>query len=369
MKPEKDDLDLRNAFGPVPEDVEKLVLQTASSVQSAPPQRRRKARTLVIVLALVLSVMLLAAAAASRTGWREFFQDFRYASMPNGAEAAMNISKPLRFEVGPLTFTVNQVLSDGKIAMMATQVTSTDGSKVLCTGDADPEGSRLGSSGDSGKQLAAMLNLDPLTDWPTAARTLGVPLYLVRAILDPDTECCESEMESYLFDEKGNLTYFSMLSLINTQGMTEMPTTLFLSVSAIDPETGECLETWKNRPNITIPFSPKAEERVYVPTEETYINGFRLENVRAERYVTGAYIYTTLTAPDGATEDSPYEARLYDRLTFYQSDGTRYDDGISLSGNINRDALPTVVVESMISVNTLPKSLYLMLDGELVELK
>lgn len=368
MKPEKDDLELRNAFGPVPEDVEKLVLQTASSVQSAPPQRRRKARTLVIVLALMLSVMLLAAAAASRTGWREFFQSFYRTSIPNGVEAAMNISKPLRFEVGPLTFTVNQLLSDGKIAMISTQVTSTDGSGVLCTGDAEKDGRRLGST-RFGEQLAAQLNLDPETDWSTAARAMGVPLYEVRAILDPAAEYYDVGMEDWLWDDKGNLTYFNMLFLTNIEDMTEFPTTLFLRVSAIDLETGEQLETWTDRPNITIPFSLKAEERVYVPTEETYVNGYRLDSVRAERYVTGAYLYTTLTAPDGATEDDLYEAGLYNRLAFCQSDGTRYDDGINLSGSINLDTLPTVVVESMISVTTLPKSLYLMLDGELLELK
>ncbi len=368
MKPEKQDLDLRNAFGPVPEDVEKLVLQTASSVPSAPPQRRRHARTLVIVLALMLSVLLLAAAAASRTGWREFFQQFYRTSIPSGVEAAMNVSKPLRFEVGPLTFTVNQLLSDGKIAMASTQVTATDGSKVLCTGDAERDGNRLGST-RSGEQLAARLNLDPETDWSTAAQAMGVPLYEVRAILDPDMDYCDLQMEDWLWDDKNNLAYFSMLFLINTEGMTELPNNFFLRVAAIDTETGEVIEKWTDRPSVTIPISPKAEERVYVPAKETYINGYRLESVRAERYVTGAYLYTTLTAPDGIAKDSVSEANLYDLITFCQSDGTRYDNGISLTGAMNIDNLPTVIIESMISVNTLPKSLYLPLGDELVELK
>ncbi len=368
MKPEKDDLDLRNAFGPVPEDVEKLVLQTASSVPSAPPQRRRHARTLVIVLALMLSVLLLAAAAASRTGWREFFQDFRYISMPNGVEAAMNVSKPLRFEVGPLTFTVNQLISDGKIAMASTQVTATDGSMVLCTGDAGPQDNRLGSN-KSGRQMAARLNLAPETDWLTAAKATGMPLYEVRAILEPTSVYSLEEMEDWLWDDKNNLAYFSMLYLTSTEGMTELPVSFLLRVAAIDPETGEVIEKWTDRPNVTIPISPKAEERVYVPAKETYINGYRLESVRAERYVTGVYLYTTLTAPDGIAKDSVSEANLYDLITFCQSDGTRYDDGISLTGAMNIDTLPTVIIESMISVNTLPKSLYLPLGDELVELK
>ena len=66
-------------------------------------------------------------------------------------------------------------------------------------------------------------------------------------------------------------------------------------------------------------------------------------------------------APDGMSEETALQAAY--GLTFLGSDGKELPGGISLSGDANMDAWPTVVLEKMISAEELPQSIAIS-DGD-----
>ena len=356
MRRSQDDLNLRNAFPPVPESLEKSLLQSASSVQEGPAPKKFTAKTLLIAALILLAAMSAALAASELLGWTDFFSKNYAISVPKAAQNAMNITQGHTFQAGPLTFTVHETICDGRIALSSIEAHTTDGSDALYTGDAG------GVVGANSSSEAERLGLDPGIPWTEAARTLNLPLYAVRAFIEPDAAVDSGEaMEDWMWNANGHIVYFNMPSLNQRAEKYEsLPVTFCLAVWEIDPATGDDKAAWVLREKGTIPIRGKLAEKTYLPVGEALINGYRIESVKAEQYVTGAYLTITLSAPEGAppeTASSLWE--LMEDITLTDERKQPFPAGISLSGGMDADNWPAVFITKMISVDALPGAMLL----------
>lgn len=169
-----------------------------------------------------------------------------------------------------MTFTFQQLLADGHMGLSAAQVHLTDGSKALYADSADdavPE------------EVLASYDLSWGGSWFEAAQELQLPLYSVRALLELPAAYSAESMEGALWQEDGSITYFSMPLLASVPSQSEIPATLYMQVTQYDPFSQSVLATWQAQEDISLPMTPMLAEKTYLPTQETYFAGLKLENV------------------------------------------------------------------------------------------
>ena len=355
MKREQNDLDLRGAFSPMPQECHEALMTAARSVKEEEPVKRASFRA-VLIAALIIAATMAVAIAAQQLGWVDFFGSSYNVAVPQAAQEVLEATKPQSFEVGPMTFTYKQLLADGHIGMSTAEIRTTDGSEAIYAPDND-FGEAVDALTDT---IREKYHLEPGTTWAEAAQQLNLPLYGVRALIEVDESFSGGEaMEDPLWNEDGTIVYFSMPATNPSAVKDTLPVTLYMAVTHFDPETGKEVpgESWRVREQAEIPVSAMLAEKTYQPEAEATLNGLKLEGVRAEQYVTGVYLYSTFAAPEGMDEDAAIQA-AYD-LTFLGADGTELPHGINLSGYARTNALPTLVLETMISAESLPDSMTL----------
>ncbi|MGN0794343.1 MAG: hypothetical protein ACI4MG_07735 [Aristaeellaceae bacterium] len=346
MKRDFENLNLRDAFRPEPEDCHAALMNAARSVKEEKEMKRASFRVVLIAAAILVSMMAVAFAAGGLMGWTDFLGNYTNVTIPQGAVERMKVSEEISWQVGPMTFTVTELLTDERMAISAIHVRPTDGTQALmCVDPSDV----IGCNGENGRALAAKLGVDPMTPYTEAAQQLNLPLYCVRGILDIASEYAGGDgMEDPLWNEDGSLTYFSMLSLNRDAVQSELPARFYLRVAQLDPATGEEVEKWVDRDrSVTVPVSPVLETRSYVPEQETVIAGHRLLKAEAERYVTGAYLTLTFEMNYMDVPESAYG--LYE-LKLRDAAGSELPEGMNLS----RALRFLIEEEVMLGVETLP---------------
>lgn len=354
MKPREIDLShLKDAFPPMPEDCRDALLTAARSVREEQPMKRASVRTALIVAALII-VTMAAAIAATQLGWVDFYGHYDNVRVPKAAQEALNATAHDTYQVGPITFTVNQLLADGHIAISAVEARTTDGSEALCGVDDifDP----IGASGDTA--LLKHFHLSGDTTWVDAAKQLNVPLYGIRALLEISEEYSDGgAMEDPLWNEDGSIVYFNMPATNKEAVKDSLPATLYLAVRRYDPETGEEVEKWVDRKEITIPVGGVLKSKTYLPAGDAKLSGFTFQSVTAEQTCAGAYLTLNLTADEGITEDALYQ--LIDAMTLLDGAGQPLPGGMNLSIDLNALAWPTATIEYLCGVDALPESIQL----------
>ena len=236
MKRDFDNLDLRAAFRAEPESCHRALMDAARSVrEERQTMRKFSLRTVIIAAVVALSMMTTAFAAGELLGWTDYFENWGIHTTP-GMRGAMQMS-PKTYEVGPLTFTVQEAVSDNRFALMSTQVATTDGSPALMTMFADDP---VGAYADRSRVLMKALGLeDKKQACYEAGAAKGIPVYSVRAIIEVDEQYNGGEgMEDILWDEDASAIYFSQQSLNADKIGETLPVTVFLRVAQVD-ETGE----------------------------------------------------------------------------------------------------------------------------------
>ena len=313
---------------------------------------------LVLAIGLVLATVAVAIA-ATQLGWVDFFGTNYNVTVPTAAQDAMNATKPQTFQVGPMTFTYKQLLTDKRIAMSSAEVHMTDGTEVLYADD-----SNFYEAVDAvSDTVLKKYNLKSGTTWVDAAKQLNLPLYGVRALVEVAPEYDKGEaMESTLWNEDGSIVYFNM-PLLNKNAVTdELPITLYMAVHQYDPTTDEVkVNQWTDREEITLPVAPLLAEKTYLQQGDAELQGMKLVNVHAEQYATGVYLTASFTTPSDMTEDQARDM-LYS-LTLCDGNGDALPDGLNLSISAYTDQLPLVELEIMSSVEKLPDALTVS-DGE-----
>lgn len=352
MKRDWDNLNLRAAFPDEPEDCHQALMNAARSVKEEKEMKKASFRVALIAALIILSLTAVGLAAGKVAGWNEFYNDHHGAGIgvPQGVYEQMQVKENLSWQVGPLTFTATELLTDGHIAISAIHVRVTDGSAALINGAnvSDPIDS-IRANGQNGRDYAARLGVSEDATWLEAAAQLKLPFYRVSADHDMSHPLYEGDMMiDVLYNEDGSLTYYcmSMLKTDEVGGALNLP--LCLDVALADPATGETAASWRDyNQTVTIPVCPVLEERTYVPEQETTAAGHRLLKVEAVRYVTGAYLTYTYEMDYMAIPESAWE--LYD-LTLRDESGAQLPGGMSMTASMTF----TIEVEEMIGVDKLP---------------
>ncbi|MBQ2953377.1 MAG: hypothetical protein IJE07_07445 [Clostridia bacterium] len=351
MKRDMDNLNLRAAFPEMPESCREALMTAARSVKEEKEMKRATFRVALIAALIIMSLTAVAFAAGSLLGWSDFYGQWHGGiGVPEGVYEQMKVSEDCSWQVGPLTFTATELLTDGHIAISAIHVRTTDGSAALINGAnvSDPV-DPIRANGENGREYAARLGVSEDATWIEAAQQLNLPLYRVSADHSMSHPLYEGDMMiDVLINEDGSLTFYCMSMLDTDRVQAELTLPLCLDVALADPTTGETSQRWRDYDQtVTIPVCPVLEERTYVPDRETIIAGHKLVKVDAVRYVTGAYLTFTYEMDYMAIPESAYE--LYE-LTLCDEAGSELPGGMNLSASLSF----TIEVEEMIGVETLP---------------
>ena len=262
MKRDFDNLNLRDAFPSMPDECRNALMTAARSVKEEEPVRRITFRAVLIAACIILATTAIAIAATRKLGWVDFFEIFYGStdSVPEEAQKIMNSTEEQTFILGPVSFTVQSLYTDGQEAWASTLITAVDGSSALVCGDYSPESS-LGSNGENGEALARKLGLDPETTWLNAARQLNCPLYWAHANLHSrEPYDIGGGMMDSLYDDQGRLVYFSMKEIYTPDGCPDpLPMEIWLQVYEIDPETGDVKDIADSQEDILVPMSLSAD--------------------------------------------------------------------------------------------------------------
>ena len=206
MKRDLEHLDLKQAFHPVPEACHRALMDAARSVKEEKPVKRVSFRA-ALIAAIILIVAMAVAYAAVRLGWIDYYDQQYGIAVPKSAQEALTASQPKTYQVGPMTFTYQQMLTDKRIVLSSAAIRLTDGGEALYANDTNIY--------DSVSAITdTVANLYSLSDyqetWLEAAQELDLPLYGVRALVELPPENNLGSMEDALWNEDGTIVYFNM---------------------------------------------------------------------------------------------------------------------------------------------------------------
>ena len=363
MKTNMDDLDLRDAFPPMPEACHDALMRAARSVREEKTMKRSIYRTILIAALILAGTMAVAAAAGGIFGWNDFFSTYHSeTTIPQGAQEILNTTEERVFTLGPITYKVQQLYADHYTALASVQITAADDT-LLCMDSCqlDP----IGANGDNWIRQAERLGVSPDLTWVEAAKQLGRPLYSVRCILNAQAPYDGGEcMEDTLYDADGHLINFSMQMLSGDARIRTLPIQMFVRAAEIDPATGEEKSVLTDRPTFDLPVAQPMEIHTYELNDEYVVGGLKLTAVRGELTPGGLYLYTEFTAQGSMTYEDFCRVQLIPR--WYDADGKPYAWGINESyiTTVSDTDWPKVNMLGMISVDEIPDTLIMALEDD-----
>lgn len=306
------------------------MIHALPSRQEEEPVKKFTFRT-ALIAALIIMAMMAVAIAAANVGLTDWFQRNYHATLPQSAQEILQATEKTTLDAGPVTFTVNELLCDGKIAYMTAEARLKEaGSAILFPNSDDVYGY-------VGEALARQLNhpdVNAKTNYLDAARITGLPLYGVSAWMDMQADVpLECEMLDGYTTEDGSMMLVRMAYFMENHEADELPVTLCVQAQEIDPSTTEYKQDSKHRSSMErkIPINGVVAEKRYTPENPAKLSGcFSLTEVIARQTCAGVYvtICTELDAP--MTMDEFLE--INDEWDLLDATGSRWPTGASLTG-------------------------------------
>ena len=318
-------INLRDAFPPMPEELRKALSIQLESFQDEEKVRRITLRP-VLIAAIIIVLMTSIAYAATKLGWVEYFKEMFGISVTKQTQMEMEASIKKTVSVGPVSFTIKEFFSDGRLLLGAADIQAKDG---------------------KGKVYGDITEIDS---------AIEEPIYIVRYVISVQTnyQGDDEAMEDYMISNDA-LTYFSMVSVKVEQEAEFIPATVSMYVSMIDPNTGKRLDNWKTEEGIMVPVNHQGQEQEYIPEKPFIIDGMTLLSVTAKRTSAGIYLRMNFQA---GLETDPKMLQIPD-FSWESIEKNKYDSGISLTLSVETDAWPRVVIIDMISTDKLPEEILL----------
>lgn len=351
MKREQIEWNLRDAFPQEPQACHDALMHAAYSVREEKKARRVSLRVaLLIVLALLVTISV-ALAVSEWMGWTDYLAQVYSIHITDSMQQEMDATEQRSFQVGPLTLTLRQNLTDGWMALSSIEAYTTDGSPAVCVGDAafnDPVGA-------FGENQTAFLGVDPSLTWTQVAAKLDMPLYVVRALMEPAPEFHGGEsMEDMLWTQDGRLTYFNMSYLKWATVNETLPVRYYLQVRQYDPATEKQINEWLVEEEDVLSVLPLLAEKDYVPSESIQFDGYRLEKVIGKLYASGAYFTAILTAPEGKEMNLDEIGFLFDAVNLTDEEGNSFPRAFA-GGGLYHQQWPTLYRTQSFSLEKLPE--------------
>ncbi len=359
MKQDLDKLDLRPAFREEPEKCHQALLAAVRSVKEEEKNvKHLNFRPLLIAAIIIVSMLSVAFAASEIFGLSDYFQKFDI-SLTQQQQEAFKPDKETAWQLGPMTFTLQERVADPYYAYISTKVDMIDGSQVLTCMFPDDRLTDAQRTALNLEKIERDYGDGIVTTQPTfmeAAQQTGLPLYSVRAIMEVAEEINGGEGMEHILHTNTGCVYINQHSLQQMDGRSKLDVQIFLRVSKIDPVTGEDIDKWSTREPYTLPVSKLVAEGHYVPETPLVSRDMTLSEIRTELYETGMYVYRMYQMAANMPLDIDYPIWDVTEETPLQSvDGVPFMRGISLSGQQDTDGWPTVTVTEMLNVTSLPK--------------
>lgn len=343
-----------------------LAQHIMASAKEEEPVKKFTVSTALIVVLIVIATLTTALAASVLLGWTDFYSF----EIPKTAQEILNATEPKDYQVGPITFTVNELLTDGHIALCSATSHVTDGSSAVLSEEVYDA---VGANGDNGEALAQKWNLSPDTRWIDAAHIMNLPFYRVSISVNVPEECHDGEdMSDAMWDEKGNCVSYYMAALNSLQVGETLPIKLHFQVWQYDPQSIEPqsifedvvdeakeMSYWEDTFEITLTVPAPIAEKTYMPEQPyDFENGLTLNSVTAQQTVAGAYVVGQFTLRDGFNFNDAYSGEL----DFLDATGEEIPWGMAESGIIEYDQLPKVEWGAMLNLEVLPEEMVVSLD-------
>lgn len=343
-----------------------LAQHIMASAKEEEPVKKFAVSTALIVVLIVIATLTTALAASALLGWTDFYSF----EIPKTAQEILNATEPKDYQVGPITFTVNELLTDGHIALCSATSHVTDGSSAVLSEEVYDA---VGANGDNGEALAQKWNLSPDTRWIDAAHIMNLPFYRISISVNVPEECHDSEdMGDAMWDEKGNCVSYYMAALNSLQVGETLPIKLHFQVWQYDPQSIEPqsifedvvdkakeMSYWEDTFEITLTVPAPIAEKTYMPEQPyDFENGLTLNSVTAQQTVAGAYVVGQFTLRDGFNFNDAYSGEL----DFLDATGEEIPWGMAESGIIEYDQLPKVEWGAMLNLEVLPEEMVVSLD-------
>ena len=343
-----------------------LAQHIMASAKEEEPVKKFTVSTALIVVLIVIATLTTALAASVLFGWTDFYSF----EIPKTAQEILNATEPKDYQVGPITFTVNELLTDGHIALCSATSHVTDGSSAVLSEEVYDA---VGANGDNGEALAQKWNLSPDTRWIDAAHIMNLPFYRVSISVNVPEECHDGEdMGDAMWDEKGNCVSYYMAALNSRQVGETLPIKLHFQVWQYDPQSIEPqsifedvvdeakeMSYWEDTFEITLTVPAPIAEKTYMPEQPyDFENGLTLNSVTAQQTVAGAYVVGQFTLRDGFNFNDAYSGEL----DFLDATGEEIPWGMAESGIIEYDQLPKVEWGAMLNLEVLPEEMVVSLD-------
>lgn len=343
-----------------------LAQHIMASAKEEEPVKKFTVSTALIVVLIVIATLTTALAASVLLGWTDFYSF----EIPKTAQEILNATEPKDYQVGPITFTVNELLTDGHIALCSATSHVTDGSSAVLSEEVYDA---VGANGDNGEALAQKWNLSPDTRWIDAAHIMNLPFYRVSISVNVPEECRDGEdMGDAMWDEKGNCVSYYMAALNSLQVGETLPIKLHFQVWQYDPQSIEPqsifedvvdeakeMSYWEDTFEITLTVPAPIAEKTYMPEQPyDFENGLTLNSVTAQQTVAGAYVVGQFTLRDGFNFNDAYSGEL----DFLDATGEEIPWGMAESGIIEYDQLPKVEWGAMLNLEVLPEEMVVSLD-------
>lgn len=343
-----------------------LAQHIIASAKEEEPVKKFAVSTALIVVLIVIATLTTALAASALLGWTDFYSF----EIPKTAQEILNATEPKDYQVGPITFTVNELLTDGHIALCSATSHVTDGSSAVLSEEVYDA---VGANGDNGEALAQKWNLSPDTRWIDAAHIMNLPFYRISISVNVPEECHDGEdMGDAMWDEKGNCVSYYMAALNSLQVGETLPIKLHFQVWQYDPQSIEPqsifedvvdkakeMSYWEDTFEITLTVPAPIAEKTYMPEQPyDFENGLTLNSVTAQQTVAGAYVVGQFTLRDGFNFNDAYSGEL----DFLDATGEEIPWGMAESGIIEYDQLPKVEWGAMLNLEVLPEEMVVSLD-------
>lgn len=343
-----------------------LAQHIMASAKEEEPVKKFAVSTALIVVLIVIATLTTALAASALLGWTDFYSF----EIPKTAQEILNATEPKDYQVGPITFTVNELLTDGHIALCSATSHVTDGSSAVLSEEVYDA---VGANGDNGEALAQKWNLSPDTRWIDAAHIMNLPFYRISISVNVPEECHDGEdMGDAMWDEKGNCVSYYMAALNSLQVGETLPIKLHFQVWQYDPQSIEPqsifedvvdkakeMSYWEDTFEITLTVPAPIAEKTYMPEQPyDFENGLTLNSVTAQQTVAGAYVVGQFTLRDGFNFNDAYSGEL----DFLDATGEEIPWGMAESGIIECDQLPKVEWGAMLNLEVLPEEMVVSLD-------
>lgn len=343
-----------------------LAQHIMASAKEEEPVKKFAVSTALIVVLIVIATLTTALAASALLGWTDFYSF----EIPKTAQEILNATEPKDYQVGPITFTVNELLTDGHIVLCSATSHVTDGSSAVLSEEVYDA---VGANGDNGEALAQKWNLSPDTRWIDAAHIMNLPFYRISISVNVPEECHDGEdMGDAMWDEKGNCVSYYMAALNSLQVGETLPIKLHFQVWQYDPQSIEPqsifedvvdkakeMSYWEDTFEITLTVPAPIAEKTYMPEQPyDFENGLTLNSVTAQQTVAGAYVVGQFTLRDGFNFNDAYSGEL----DFLDATGEEIPWGMAESGIIEYDQLPKVEWGAMLNLEVLPEEMVVSLD-------